>query len=37
MDWIFQFSESALIGQQSEPHGQITIFSAKELMPYYPK
>ena len=38
MDWIFQFGgKKCLIGYQNIPNGEIKIFTAKELMPYYPK
>ena len=38
MDWIYQFGgPSCLIGFQSSPHAEIVLFSADELMPYYPQ
>jgi cytidine deaminase len=37
MDWIFQFGGSdCLIGFQNKPNGNITFFTAHELMPFYP-
>lgn len=38
MDWIYQFGQaSCRVGYQSEPGGKLTVFSAEELMPYYPR
>jgi len=38
MDWIFQFGgSSAIVGYQSKEGGEIRIFRAQDLMPYYPK
>ena len=38
MDWIFQFGgPDCLVGYQAERGGEIKIFSAGELMPYYPE
>jgi cytidine deaminase len=37
MDWIYQFGgPSCLIGFQSSPDAEITMFRADDLMPYYP-
>jgi len=38
MDWIFEFGGGdCLVGHQSVRKGKIRIFTASELMPYYPK
>lgn len=38
MDWIMQFAdEDTLIGFQGSKNGEIQLFKARELMPYYPK
>ena len=38
MDWIFQIGHSdCLVGFQPSKDGEIKIFKAKELMPFYPK
>lgn len=38
MDWIFQFGgPDTIVGYQTKKGGEIKTFSAKELMPYYPK
>jgi cytidine deaminase len=38
MDWIYQFGgPTCRVGYQSNPGGEITILSAEELMPYYPR
>jgi cytidine deaminase len=37
MDWIYQFGgPSCLIGFQPSPNEEIRMFSAHDLMPYYP-
>jgi cytidine deaminase len=37
MDWIYQFGgPDCLVGYQSEKDGEIKIFKASDLMPYYP-
>ncbi len=37
MDWIFQFGgPSCLIGFQKELNSQISIYTAHDLMPFYP-
>lgn len=37
LDWIFQFGgESCLIGVESSREGELRIFKAIEMMPYYP-
>lgn len=37
MDWIFQFGGmQCLIGYQSSVNSQIIVYTAHELMPYYP-
>ena len=37
LDWIFEFGgPKCLVGYQTKKGGKITIFEAKELMPYYP-
>jgi cytidine deaminase len=37
MDWIFELGgDSCLVAAQSSPGGQILVFSAGELMPFYP-
>lgn len=38
MDWIYQFGHaSCQVGYQSEPGGKLTVLSAEQLMPYYPR
>jgi cytidine deaminase len=38
MDWIYQFGgPTCRVGYQSNPGGEITVLSAEELMPYYPR
>lgn len=38
MDWIMQFGgEDSIIGFQNKPKGDIIKFTAKDLMPHYPK
>lgn len=37
MDWIFELGgDSCLVAAQSSPGGQIMVFTAGELMPFYP-
>lgn len=37
MDWIYQFGgPECLVGFQRSPEGEISIFRANELMPFYP-
>lgn len=38
MDWIFQFGGGdCMVAYQSSRNGEIRIFKAQELMPYYPR
>jgi hypothetical protein len=38
MDWIFQFGgPSCLVGFQSKRGGVVTLYTARNLMPHYPK
>jgi cytidine deaminase len=37
MDWIFQFGgPRCFVAYQSRPGGEVKVFTAEELMPYYP-
>ena len=37
MDWIIQFaSENCTVLAQSQPGGEVQVFTVRELMPYYP-
>jgi len=37
MDWIMQFgSDECVVGFQAREDGQVTTYTAKELMPHYP-
>ncbi len=38
LDWIFQLGgKDCLVASQSRPDGEIKVFRASELMPYYPR